>query len=110
VLAQHKYNKVLERKSKWHVEPSKLIENSYLYQELLQDLKYVYFLIDNGIIVYVGKSDSIQSRLHQHTRDKEFDRIAWIQVNSHEQKYIEAYYIMTLKPKYNKFLPVRVRR
>ena len=109
MLAQHKYYETLSRKFQWHVEPNKIIENSVSYKKWLSELCYVYFLLDGNEIVYVGLSDTLQNRFHAHTKDKKFDRVSWIQVKRHDQKYIEAYYIVTLKPKYNKFVPVRVR-
>jgi transposase len=108
MLAQHRYYELIERKSEWHVEPEQLVSKAVSYQRLLSESRYVYFLIDNDEIVYVGMSDTVQSRLHAHTKDKKFTKVTWMKVKAHDQKYIEAYYIMTLKPKYNKFLPVRI--
>lgn len=110
MLAQHKYYETLDRKFQWYVEPYKIIEKAVSYRKWLSDLCYVYFLLDGDEIVYVGMSDTLQSRFHAHTKDKKFDGVSWIQVSKHDQKYIEAYYIVTLKPKYNKFIPVRVRQ
>lgn len=109
MLAQHKYYETLDRKFQWHVEPYKIVENSVSYRQYLSNLCYVYFLLDGDEIVYVGMSDTLQNRFHAHTKDKKFDGVSWIQVNKRDQKYIEAYYIITLKPKYNKFMPVRIR-
>jgi dTDP-4-dehydrorhamnose reductase len=107
MLAKHKYNKTLSRRNEWFIEPTKLIQTAKAYSEIVNKSKFVYFLISNNEIVYVGLSDVLQSRLHKHTKDKDFDKVAWIRVKADDQKYIEAFYISTLKPKYNKFIPIR---
>ena len=107
MLAKHKYNQTLARKNEWHIEPQRLIEIAKDYKALVNSSKFVYFLIFQNEIVYVGLSDRVQKRLQEHAKDKVFDKVTWIRVNARDQKYIEAYYIKTLSPKYNKFCPVR---
>ena len=107
MLASRKYQDVLERINEWYVDPKKIVEASKKYEDVIKKSKFVYFLIYRNEIVYVGLSDTLQRRLHQHTKDKIFDKVHWIRVEAKDQKYIEAYYIKTLNPKYNKFCPVR---
>ena len=69
------------------------------------DLKYyniVYFLINKGDIVYVGKSTKGLARPWSH-RDKEWDSFEYIKVHIHTNlSVVEQYYIDKYKPKYNK--------
>jgi len=63
----------------------------------------VYFLINNGEIVYVGQSVNIWGRLGTHFNDnlKEFDRIAYVLVDKEDLNRVEAAYIRKFQPKYN---------
>ena len=79
------------------------------YSEVL--LSGVYFLIDKGKIVYVGKSDCIVTRIGAHIRDEKkiFDDFKffssktffWMDSPKHLE-YAEAKCIRKFKPKYNK--------
>lgn len=81
-----------------------IIENK---KDIPKDLiKYggVYFLLKDKEIVYVGKSENIPNRLMNHLKDglKDFDSYYSILVdNQDEMGAMEAYYITTIKTKYN---------
>lgn len=67
----------------------------------------VYFLIDGGRIVYVGKTMRAGSRLHLHVADgKTFDRVAFVECESVEQmSELEFAYICKFDPPLNSVLP-----
>lgn len=90
----------------WYIKPDEIVKKSIKYWELCNAAKFIYFLIDKNVIVYVGKTEKIHSRLKTHTKDKKFDRVVWIQVPKEKMNFIEMYYINLLKPKYNKAVPV----
>ena len=69
---------------------------------------YVYFLINDSMIVYVGSTNSPQSRIGAHHKDKKFEQIYVREiknVNNEQLRHIEGYYIYKFKPKYNKVYP-----
>lgn len=63
----------------------------------------VYFLFDQGEVVYVGRSDSIPTRLAQHVSIGaiEFDSWSCVPATGFEQERMEQLYIAVLTPKYN---------
>ncbi|MGZ3770040.1 MAG: GIY-YIG nuclease family protein [Bdellovibrio sp.] len=69
---------------------------------------YVYFLLNQEVVVYVGKSDSLLSRIGQHQRDKDFDTIKYIPVIQEDQGHLENALIKALRPKLNSQSLVKV--
>jgi excinuclease UvrABC nuclease subunit len=70
--------------------------------------KFIYCLIHNDEIVYVGKTINIQSRILEHKKDrtKVFDSFSVIsqlpnEIPDNELLSLEEKYIKLLKPKYN---------
>jgi hypothetical protein len=61
----------------------------------------VYFLIHEGVVVYVGQSLHPVSRVKQHTSCKEFDRVLFLPTLPEELDGVEGTFIRHLKPKYN---------
>lgn len=67
---------------------------------------FIYFLIKDKNLVYVGKSNNnILSRINSHIKDKEFDSAYYKAISSEEllDEY-EKKYILKYKPKHNKIL------
>lgn len=64
----------------------------------------VYFLIEDGRVVYVGKSSSLQGRITTHIEDKKsFTRVLYIECKTEEDALdLEAAFIHALKPSLNK--------
>jgi len=60
----------------------------------------VYFLVQNGEVVYVGQSVHIYSRIAQH-QDKTFDHYAFVPCDAEVLDKLESLYIHVLKPKLN---------
>lgn len=72
--------------------------------------KYIYFLKENDVIVYVGQTTATYvdkcNRPNSHT-DKEYDSFDIIELDPSEDiNLAEAFYIMKHKPKYNKAISV----
>ena len=67
---------------------------------------YIYFLLNDYLdIIYVGQSVNLTSRLTTHRRSIPFTRFSWIECDVDKLNDTEAFYIVSLKPKYNKSLP-----
>jgi predicted DNA-binding transcriptional regulator AlpA len=68
----------------------------------------VYFLVNFGTVVYVGKSTNLALRLHVHRRGtkaepaKEFNRVLYLPVEPSMLDAAELYYIRLFEPKHNK--------
>lgn len=61
----------------------------------------VYFLWDNGKIVYVGKSFNGIRRIYQHLKSKKFDEFSYLECDKEYLTSIENFYIRRFCPKYN---------
>jgi hypothetical protein len=61
----------------------------------------VYFLVRKGMVVYVGMSDLLFSRILVHRRDKVFDRVLFLSVQPEAMSTVEAAFIRVFKPEYN---------
>lgn len=70
--------------------------------------RYIYYLVDDGVIVYIGQSASLLSRLGSHlsSNEKKFDSIRVVEVPKgiflNDAEFIQ---ILINKPKYNGALP-----
>lgn len=60
----------------------------------------VYFLFNNSELVYVGQSENIVKRIHEHT-DKLFTHYSHIKCSKKELLVLEKKYIQTYNPVYN---------
>lgn len=67
----------------------------------IDDNGYVYFLINNGNIIYVGQSNCLVGRIYSHKLDKVFDYVFTIQVPANSMSLLEYYYINKIKPYIN---------
>lgn len=66
------------------------------------DVSGVYFLIAKGELIYVGRSDSLLSRLNTHRGNKlYFDHVHTIGCTGAEQVRLEAFYIQKFRPRLN---------
>lgn len=63
---------------------------------------FIYFLIDNEEVVYVGQTTNGLARIEVHRRDKQFDKVYTILCEPENLDHIENSYIMKYQPKYNK--------
>lgn len=83
------------------------VHNSLLEYTLFNKLPCVYFLINFGVIVYVGKSLGMPVRVGQHQRGnktevkKEFNRVLYLPVEEDRLASAEKHFIKMLKPLYN---------
>lgn len=66
----------------------------------------IYFLVDNGRVVYVGQSNHIARRVAQHQMNEaRFDSIAFFEAPEFFLKGIEAHYIRLFRPPLNTDVP-----
>ena len=63
----------------------------------------IYFLIHEGVVVYVGQARNIRSRVGQHLSEgaKEFNSVAYVRCKLSSLDCLERGYIERLLPKYN---------
>ena len=73
----------------------------------LSHTTFIYFLVHNDEVVYIGQTKQGLKRPFSHT-DKIFDKLYVIdlpdEINENELTLIEDYYIDKYKPKYNKLI------
>lgn len=74
--------------------------------ESVRNCYLIYFLINDGEIVYVGQSNQVTKRLIAHTKsNKIFDSISAIAVSPEDANDVEAKCIVKFNPVYNLNLP-----
>lgn len=61
----------------------------------------VYFLVRDNKVVYIGQAENIFPRLHEHQKNKQFDRVFYIRVPLNKLTKIESSLIGSLQPEYN---------
>jgi hypothetical protein len=88
----------------YHIENN--IRENYRPLEAINEFK-VYFLLQDNLIVYVGKStNNVNGRVLSHRVDKEFDGYSFIVSRDEEEmSTLETLFILRYKPKYNKSIP-----
>lgn len=71
----------------------------------------VYALVSKGVIVYIGSSTNIESRLKTHKLSKDFDSILFQRVSSNSDMLgLEMMLIDRYKPKLNSLLNMKLAR
>lgn len=63
----------------------------------------VYFLINQGQIVYIGQSISIARRVAMHRKTQQFDEVRYIAVDRKDLNAVERKFIHEVKPERNGF-------
>lgn len=71
---------------------------------------FIYFLLHNNKIVYIGQSGDIHGRVISHRRNKVFDSIRSIECHIKNLNFYEKRWIDKFKPKYNKTSNQLVKR
>lgn len=66
----------------------------------------IYFLIDEGRVVYVGQSLNVLGRMPRHAMSKQFDRFAYIPCDQEALNFAESLYIHALQPPLNGPAPI----
>jgi hypothetical protein len=69
----------------------------------------IYFLLENQVVVYIGKSVNVLTRLAVQckNKDKEFSHCSYIITRPDVVEELERFLIESLKPKYNKTFNAR---
>lgn len=62
----------------------------------------VYILLNKGVIVYIGKTQSIFERMLAHKKDKEFDCFRIFFCDDRMMQHYEQRLIKIFRPRYNK--------
>ena len=88
-------------------------KSDYFYNFDLEMLsKGVYFMLKGSLVVYIGKSQCISSRISEHMYGdnkklpgKQYDKIKYLKLNKISKKnlkIVEEAFIKLFKPKYNR--------
>lgn len=62
---------------------------------------YVYFLINDRRLIYIGQTDSLTGRINEHQKTKDFNKVYCIEVDSKYNNTIEKINIYHHKPSIN---------
>lgn len=65
-------------------------------------MTFIYFLIYNEDVVYVGQTTNGLGRVYSHIHDKSFNKVYIIEAEKDNLDYWEDFYIFKYKPIYNK--------
>lgn len=66
-------------------------------------MTYVYLLIKNNIVVYIGTTGSLKSRIKSHAKNKDFDYVSYMRFDSsYKALEVEDFLIAYFWPEYNK--------
>ena len=76
-------------------------EKNVKYFDLSNEIYYIYFLLKNNKVVYVGQTNNIFNRIKEHKKNKDFDNVAYITTTKNKVNYLENYYIIKYEPFYN---------
>lgn len=82
-------------------------EKEYIEIKNINDV-FIYFLIKNNEVVYVGQTQSGLIRPLQHKYNKIFDSVYIINCGKDELDILEDKYIIKYKPIYNKNLNIKI--
>lgn len=81
------------------VNTAKIINQSKELDVL--DGAFVYFLLKDSVIVYVGQSRSLNARISNHKKSKDFDAVKYLKVQLAHQNELELALIKSIRPAYN---------
>lgn len=62
---------------------------------------YIYFLLNNEIIIYIGQTVHLGGRVNEHLKDKSFDEIYYFSVDESVRLFVEALCIQNYSPELN---------
>jgi len=77
--------------------------------DAMQATSGVYLLYKDGVLIYIGQSVNVYSRVPQH-RDKAYDRVMFIPCRVEVLDEVETALIVALHPKLNGAPPIRTMR
>lgn len=66
--------------------------------------EFIYFLLKNNVVVYVGQTKKQGIKRPLSHNDKDYDKIKIIYYETDKIDYMEDYFIKKYKPKYNKVI------
>ena len=66
------------------------------------ETSFVYFLIEGEEIIYIGSTERhLIKRIHEHLREKQFDRYSYMEVPKEDRAYYEVLLIRLYQPRMN---------
>ena len=103
-IAIEMFNKILETKSYLNsliIDEKTVIKKAFDFVPLEPNC-YIYFLLVEAKIIYIGQTTNLLSRIASHQKDKIFDHIACFKTSKNDLLTIETVNIQFHKPKLNK--------
>lgn len=88
---------------------SEVVQSSKL-ADFDSNIGFIYFLIKQKEIVYVGQTINLLNRIKSHKKEKDFDSYAFVEVDEYDLDEMELAYIIEFKPELNKNLPPKNSR
>jgi hypothetical protein len=77
------------------------IEKNIVFLDRPYTKAYIYFLFQDNEIVYIGQTTSFQTRIKQHQREKDFNKVALIHIYKGYLDLAEMINILEYNPKLN---------
>ena len=78
------------------------MKNTWTEIEALPAICGIYLLLIKDRVFYVGQSVNVYSRLAQHRTERQFDKAMFIEVKQRDLARVEKFFILTLRPKWNR--------
>ena len=94
-----------EEANPYLVDIEAVLETAIDVKELFPDDIYIYFLIRNNEVVYVGQTTQLMMRIGYHTTCKTFDSINYFKVKAEMANLIEAMMRVKFVPPLNNAMP-----
>lgn len=95
------YDEPVRRNDDVPIEISRIKELRKIPHSTFNSGTCVYFLVHQGVVVYVGQAENVHHRLIEHTRKKVFDSVYYMRVPLAKMNKIETALIAALSPIYN---------
>lgn len=73
------------------------------------EYEFIYFLMYEGDLVYIGRTVSLFQRIDAHASDKKFDTFKWLLVEKEYVDFLEKYFIDHYRPIENRFIAKPVK-
>ncbi len=73
------------------------------------EYEFIYFLISEDDLVYIGRTVNLFQRIDTHAHDKKFDTFKWLLVEKEYVDFLEKYFIDLYRPIENRFIAKPVK-
>ncbi len=82
------------------------ISETHISNPIVDDkYEFIYFLLDNNSLIYVGRTVNLFTRVDNHASNKKFDSFKWLLVEKTYVDFLERYFIDKYRPFENRIIP-----